>query len=106
MITLYADDNTLLVEALGVTNEKTGATINDATVSLTITYNGVALTGQSWPLVLTSDSNGDYSGLISADTDIVAGRAYRVVLTVESDGNKADIRRTVYAKTRDFTEAT
>lgn len=102
MITLYADENTLLVEASGITNEKTGEPIDNATVSFTIKYNGSPLSGQTWPLLLTEDSSGDFSGLISADTDIVAGRKYQLILLVEADGNKADIRSTVYAKTREF----
>lgn len=105
MITLYADENTLLVEAMDITNNKTGLPVANPTVTVDVTYKGVALTGQSWPLVLEEDSDGTFSGLISADTDIVAGRPYLVVLTVEADGNTAQLKRTIFAKTRDFPDS-
>lgn len=105
MITLYADENTLLAEGMEFINDKTGLPVVNATATVMVTYKGVALTGQTWPLVLEEDSSGTFSGLISADTDIVAGRPYLVVLTVEADGNKAQLKRTVYAKTRDFPDS-
>lgn len=82
-VLLVANDQTIQVS--GVTNQETGAFVNDATVNVSLkTPDGSYVSGQDWPLVLEYEvaSDGNYSGLISRDVSLVHNTQYIIEISV------------------------
>ena len=105
-VNLYAGNNTILVELTGLTNDRTDAEINDATVecTITVTRTGEEVTGETWPVVMDAvGSGGDYQATISADSDIDAGVEYTITIAITSGTNLAEFSETVRAKARGLT---
>jgi len=73
------NDNLLTVDELK--NAATGAYINDATVTATLTdADGTEVTGQTWPTTLAyiAASNGTYRGSLSNGLSLDRSKEYRL----------------------------
>lgn len=95
MINLYAGNNTIDVELVGLKDASESTFINDATVTVTIfEEDGVTeVTGETWPvsMLYVAASNGDYLGVVSANSNIVAGSKYMISISAQdTDGNKGE----------------
>ncbi len=104
-VNLYAGNNTILVELTALTNGRTAALINDATVECTMleSASGEEVGGDAieWPITMDSlGSGGNYEAVISADTDIDEGKQYTITISVTSGENVAEFSEKVRAKAR------
>lgn len=79
--------NDMVVEVRNLAEEITGDSINDATVTCTLTDSaGANVTGMTWPLTLAyvAESDGTYRGTIEYDTAVVAGAMYTLTVSVSA----------------------
>lgn len=95
MINLYAGNNSIEVLLEGLKNASSGSYINDATVTVTIYESDgtTEVTGVSWPVTMTyvTSSNGNYRGIVSADSNIVACTKYKIKISAtDSNSNKGE----------------
>ena len=95
LINLYAGNNTIEVELIGLKDASDNSYINDATVTATIHEEDgtTEVTGETWPISLAyvTASNGDYRGVVSADSNIVARTKYQITISAtDADGNKGE----------------
>ena len=83
----YLNDN--LVELDGLTNEATGAYINDATVTVTLTDTaGTQIAGETWPLTMgyVSGSNGKYRATLEDTLTVTLGQMLVATVNTLGDG--------------------
>lgn len=94
------NDATLLVTGL---RSRTGALVDYAVVtlqSLVDARTGVAVTGISLPVTLTSTGQGNYEVLLPRTAGFVAGRSYYATIRAVAAGVQAEWRETILAKLR------
>lgn len=95
MINLYAGNNTIEVELVGLKDASAGTYINDATVTVTMygEDGSTEVTGETWPVTMSyvASSNGNYLGVVSADSNILVGVKYQIKISAtDADGNKGE----------------
>lgn len=89
---VFYDDNTNLVTVPDVTNDETGAYINDATVTITLyTAAGVAINASPITLSYVSGSNGKYQGVAANTLAYPAGMKGTAIITITGDSYTAEI---------------
>jgi hypothetical protein len=79
--------NTMLLELQDLTSEIDDATIDDATVEVTVKdMDGAEVSGVVWPLAMdyVAGSNGLYRAVLDAGLPLVAKKRY--IATVDADG--------------------
>lgn len=102
-MTLYIDNDMVLsFSGGGKLKDKNGNFVSGATVKATLyeydSNNTVG--GTSWPVILTEDSPGEYSGVIPYTVEAVDGKQYKLIITAEKDGKKAQWNTRVQAYVR------
>ena len=108
MINLFSGNNTIEVLLEGLKNGTTNEYINDATVTVVIYESDGAteVTGQSWPVTMgyVTSSNGNYRGIVSADSNIVTGGKYVIkVNAIDTNYNEGEWIENAYAHLRKIT---
>ena len=96
-----ANDNILKLK--GLTDNETGAFVNDATVEVTLTDSaGVNVTGDTWPLAMgyIAASDGEYSAIMVNGLDLNAGEIYFGDIVAIRGGSRLDIRKHLEAEKR------
>lgn len=85
--TLYVGNDTVL-EVKGLKNEVTGAFLNAATVTATLSdsASGAEVSGQSWPVTLAyvAGSDGDYRATLSYAMSLTANGRYTASITADA----------------------
>lgn len=83
-------DNMLEVNDL---TDWAGAAITGATVEVTVyeADRSTPATGQSWPLTLSDDGGGDYSGVLQDTLVLVLSKKYWIKVDIDT-GSAQDIR--------------
>lgn len=84
--TLYIDNDTIL-DLDGLKNELTGAFVNDATVTVTLTNSaGVAVGGEVWPktLAYVAGSEGSYRATLPDTLSLTNGGRYEAAITADA----------------------
>ena len=109
MINLFAGNNTIEVVIEGLKDISAGSYINDATVTVTIyAADGTTeVTGETWPVTMdyVAGSNGNYLGIISADSNIIAETKYKIVITAtDTSSNAGEWEQFVIAHARNFSQ--
>jgi hypothetical protein len=77
-------DNTGILRVTGAKITALDGTQTDLTAAGALTIldsDGAEVAGQTWPLVLTLNSAGDYSGIIESDLSLVALQEYSAQIT-------------------------
>ena len=75
-------DNT--IELRGLRNAVTGQAVTTATVTAVTTYNGVNVSGITWPITLSHVSNGLYRANIPNEVNLVTGREYKALVVADA----------------------
>jgi hypothetical protein len=101
------EDNSMRVEVVGLA-EYTAVDvlefINDAAITATVKdSNDAEVSGQSWPLALAYEtgSDGNYSGIISADANLSAGDEVTVNVTGAAGAKQISYRARAKVEYRD-----
>lgn len=107
-INLYGGSNSLDIEIRGLKNSVSGDYIVDAIVTATIYEEDgtTEVSGVTWPVSMSyiAASNGNYSGTVDSDSEIVIGSKYKVVVSAtDLEGNKGEWIENSIAKRRRFT---
>jgi hypothetical protein len=79
--------NTNVLDLIGLKNELSGASIDNATVTVTIKDDqGVNVAGATWPLTMSyvAASAGDYRAFLSEDLGFIAKGKY--IAAIDADG--------------------
>lgn len=73
-----------------------GSPVTNATVEAVI-YDrlGNEIAGQSWPLLLTHDSDGNYYGTLESDIDVDVGKRYEVEIVATASSLQSTWRESV-----------
>lgn len=97
--------NDNLIELDGLTNEATGAYVNDATVNCTLKDTaGVDIVGETWPLLMgyVSGSNGKYRATLEDTLTVTPGQYIVAYVDALGDGLKGRWVSRVPVVDRDF----
>ena len=95
-------DNTLTIRLTGL-RDQAGNRIDGATVEVTVRHkSGSPVSGGTWPLVLTDDGNGDYSGQLDHTLALKAGERYVLEVIANKAGKQAAWQEEVAADPRPF----
>lgn len=93
------NDNLLTLGALK--NANGGAIVTDATVTATLyDASDVEVTGQSWPLAMSSDGSGNYSGQLQDTINLTENAYYTAVISADGAGLQATWRLSLIARKR------
>ena len=91
ILTIYQGSD-MALDLEGLTNEDSGAILNDAVVSVTLkTEAGVAVTGETWPKAMpfVANTHGVYRAPLSSTLNLIPGTRYRAEITAIHDGKQA-----------------
>ena len=92
---VLSPNNTYTMKLSSLKNTNQVGFVNDAAVTMTLQErSGAEVAGQVWPLTLVyvTDSDGEYTGTISADVEITVDRKYKVKINVV-DGSGAKMEK-------------
>ena len=82
--------NDTALELAGLTNTATASIEPAATCELTLRdENDDPVTGQAWPVTMSSLGGGRYTGTLESTLDLIPGRNYRAVVDVDAGGGAA-----------------
>jgi hypothetical protein len=94
--------NTMEVTVSGL-KDQDGNAVTGATVEVTVLdLQGTEVSGQSWPVTLSDDGGGDYSGELDSGISLTVGTTYEVRIEVSGVGAEAEWREYRQAKRRTF----
>lgn len=98
--------NDLVIKLSALTNVETGAFINAAAVSVTLSDRiGVEVPGETWPLALAyvTGSDGIYRATLKDTLDIIVGKTYTAEIIADGgDGLRGKWTEYVPAEVRPF----
>lgn len=75
MSSILYDGNDMVVEVADL-KDQDGVTVTSATVEATLLDGETEVAGQTWPLTLTADGSGNYSGIIDSAVEVTVGKRY------------------------------
>ena len=84
-VLFYQNDNLLELDAL--TNQRTGAYINNATVTVTLTdLDDTEVAGETWPLAMSyvAASDGKYRATLKDSLSLTEGQRYKATITADA----------------------
>ena len=94
---LYVGADNLITAT--VTNDATGAPINDATVTFTLRNLDLSMvSGGSGSMAYVAASAGIYTGVLAHTVGLIAGRNYLLDITAVDSVGTLPVRRTCYAE--------
>lgn len=100
-IVLVDNDNVVELELI---NPISGASLNGATVAITIVdSSGVEVSGETWPLSIpfVANSDGIYRATLDKLIEFIAGQRYKATITAAESGLDATWVLDYLAETRD-----
>lgn len=105
-VKLYSGNNSHRVEVSDL-KDGDGAVVTDATVSVTIYESDgeTEVTGVTWPVSLSHDSNGEYKGVVPHDAAIDAGSRYRILINASRGVDKGQWNGWVTAQVRGLSDS-
>lgn len=103
---LYVGNDTVLeLVGEGRLEDQDGNPVESATVEATLLEpDGTEVSGVTWPVALSDEGDGEYSGVIPSDVQVTKGNRYGLQLVAEAGSAKATWVQTVLAVERSFTE--
>jgi hypothetical protein len=100
---LYINNSSVLTLS-GLRNVRTDEVVADATVRLTLyDPDGDEVTGQSWPVTLTAEGNGQYYAILAPSIDIDQGTTYNARVTANTGTAQGEWNCPLYATRRNCT---
>ena len=101
MTSILYDGNDHVVRLKGL-KDSAGEDVTAATVEATLFDGEAEVPGQAWPLVLTADGTGNYTGVLDSAVQVTVGKRYSLHLTATIGTTEGEWREYVVVRRRDF----
>lgn len=100
------NDMSLSFSGDGKLTDDNGDALPGAIIQATLYEGGTQtqVSGQSWPLTLTDDGDGEYSGVLENTVDLIHGKKYELKIEAVASGAEGSWREIVEAKYRGFNQ--
>ncbi len=102
---LYVGNDMLVsFSGAGKLLDEKGAAVTGATVGMTLYEAGTTtvVKGETWPVTLVDDGEGEYSATLQDKVEITVGSKYDLKITVDGCGAQATWQQRMAAKVRKF----